>query len=52
MRIDKFYENIEIFLSAIWLPHGQLWAPFEEAASLTKDFFNCYLAAQRTALGH
>ena len=28
--------SLKIFLTPIWLPHGQLWAIIEEAASLTR----------------
>ena len=42
--IVKNYVELEIltgndlifFLTAIWLPHGQLWTIIEEAASLTR----------------
>ena len=34
----KISQNVlkeNFFLTAIWLPHGQLWAIIEKAASLT-----------------
>ena len=37
-KVSKYIIDILyiIFLSAIWLSHGQLWAIVEEAASLTR----------------
>ena len=34
-KIRLLNELVDIFLTAMWLPHSQLWATAEDAASLT-----------------
>ena len=34
-KIRPLNELVDIFLTAMWLPHSQLWATTEDAVSLT-----------------